>query len=99
MRGTLVGVVSAAGKLSLTDKGKAVASLESGRYTVNVTDQSAKSGFNLQQSKKDATVVTGIAFVGKKTVTLDFKPGQWIFYPTVVGTKSYFIVSAAAGST
>ena len=99
LRGTLIGLVSAAGKLSLTDRGKAVASLESGRYTVTVTDESAKGGFNLQQSKKNASAVTGIAFVGKKTVTLDFKPGQWLFYPTVVGTKSYFIVTAAAGST
>jgi len=94
LRGTLLGIVSATGKLSLTDKGKAVASLESGRYTVEVTDESSKSGFTIQQSSKSPSTVTGVAFIGKKTETLDFKPGQWLFYPSVVGTKNYFIVSA-----
>jgi hypothetical protein len=94
LRGTLLGAVSAAGKLTLTDKGKGVASLKSGRYTVTVTDRSTKGGFTLQEIKKVASTLTGVAFTGTKTVTLDFKPGQWFFYPTFIGTKSYFIVIA-----
>ena len=94
LRGALLGLVNATGKLSLTEKGKAVASLKSGRYTLTVTDESSRSGFTIQQSTKSPSTVTGVAFVGKKTETLDFKPGQWLFYPSVVGSKSYFIVSA-----
>jgi hypothetical protein len=94
-RGTLIGAVSPTGKLSLTDKGRGVAAITSGRYTITVTDKSKTSGFLLQQIRKSASTVTGVGFTGTKSVTLDFKPGQWFFYPTFVGTKSYFIVVAA----
>jgi hypothetical protein len=94
LRGTLIGAVSAAGNLTLTAKGKAVTQLTSGRYTVTVTDKSKKSGFTLQEIHTAGSTVTGVAFTGKKTVTLDLKAGQWLFYPTFVGKKSYFIVVA-----
>ena len=37
--------------------------------------------------------MTGVAFVGKHSVTLTLRPGQWFFYPTFVGTKTYFLVT------
>jgi hypothetical protein len=91
-RGSLTGAVSAAGKLSLKQGGKAVTSLESGRYSLQVTDRSKKSGFLIQEVRKGARTVSGVAAVGKHSVTVDFKRGQWFFYGTFVGKKSYFIV-------
>jgi hypothetical protein len=93
-RGTLAGTVGPSGKLTLTVKGKPVTSLKTGRYTIAVTDRSPKSGFIVQKSHSGATTVTGVAFVGKHSVTLTLKPGQWFFYPTFVGSKTYFLVTS-----
>ena len=93
-RGTLTGLVSTAGVLSLTDKGKPVRSLQAGRYTFAVTDKSSKSAFTVQEVRANATTVTARSFVGKRSVTINLKAGQWFFYPTFVGKKSYFIVLA-----
>jgi hypothetical protein len=94
LRGTLAGAVSAAGKVTLALKGKAVSTLKAGRYTVVVSDASKTNGFVLQQAGKGATSICSNAFVGKKTATVDLKPGQWLFYPTIVGAKTYFLVIA-----
>jgi len=91
-RGALSGAVNAAGKLSLTFKGKGVTSLTAGRYTLTVEDSSAKSGFTLQGTNHAAIAVSGVAFRGKKTLSVDLTTGQWFFYPTFVGKKTYFIV-------
>ncbi len=93
-RGDLTGTVSASGALSLELKGKNVATLEAGRYKVSVVDHSARSGFNLQEIRKSATTVTGTTFVGKRSVTVALKAGQWFYYPTFIGKKTYFIVVA-----
>jgi hypothetical protein len=94
LRGTLVATVSAAGAPKLTFKGKGVTTLKAGRYTFSVSDRSAKGGFILQQIKQGAITVTGVPFVGKRRVTLNLKAGQWFFYPTFVGAKTYFVVTA-----
>jgi hypothetical protein len=91
-RGTLVGKVSAAGKVTLTYDGRVVSSLKSGRYTISVTDASKKSGFVIQESHKVATAVSTSAFTGKKTKSLDLSKGQWFFYPSFIGQKTYFLV-------
>jgi hypothetical protein len=90
--GALTGSVSAAGKLTLSFKGKPVATLTAGRYTLTVTDKSKKSGFTIQGTGHPALTVTGTSFVGKRTASVSLSAGQWFFYPTFVGTKSYFIV-------
>lgn len=91
-RGTLAATVSAAGKLTLIRNGKRLsAPLRSGRYRIAVDDRTSKSGFMLQQIRKRPLTLTGSAFVGKHTVTLDLKPGQWMFY-SPAGKKQYFIV-------
>ncbi len=92
VRGTLVGSVSATGRLTLTSGGKKVSTLPAGRYTFRLTDKSKKAGFNLQTIKQAAKSLTGIAFVGTKSVKVNLRAGQWLFYPTFVGKKSYFIV-------
>jgi hypothetical protein len=90
-RGTLNGTVSAAGKLTLTSKGKGVSTLKAGRYTIAVTDMTPKSGFIVQEIRRQAMTVTGVSFVGKRSVTVELKAGQWMFY-SAAGKKSYFIV-------
>ena len=91
-RGTLTAAVSKAGKLSLTWKGKNVATLTKGRYTLAVTDKSSKSGFVLQEIHQAAINLSGIGFVGTRKISVDLTAGQWFFYPTFVGKKTYFIV-------
>jgi hypothetical protein len=93
-RGTLLGAVSLAGADTLTSGGKTVATLKTGRYTVRVVDRSMKGGFSVQQSHKNATTVTGVGFVVTRSRTITLKPGQWFFYPTFVGKKTYFLVVA-----
>jgi hypothetical protein len=90
-RGKLAGTVSPAGKLALAFKGKSVDKLKGGRYKFTVVDQSSSRAFMLQQIRKRPLTLTGAAFVGKHTVTLDLKLGQWMFY-SPAGKKQYFIV-------
>lgn len=90
--GTLTATVSAAGKLSLTFKGRPVATLKAGRYTVKVTDKAKKAGFIVQGTGQSALTLTGSSFVGTHSATVDLTAGQWFYYPTFVGAKTYFIV-------
>jgi hypothetical protein len=91
LRGTLQGLVTAAG-IKLTSKGKAVTSLKAGRYKLAVTDTSSRGGFTLQEIRKSATTVTGGPFVGKHSVTVTLRPGQWFYYLSFTAKKNYFIV-------
>ena len=93
-RGTLLATVSAAGRLSLTFKGKSVSTLKSGRYTISVTDHSKRSGFLVQETGNTADTVSTSPFMGKRSVTVTFAKGQWFFYPTFIGAKTYFLVSS-----
>ena len=67
---------TAAGALTLTREGKAVANLKAGRYRVTVDDRSKKSGFILQQVRGRARTVTGTSFVGKQTVSVELRGGS-----------------------
>ncbi len=86
-RGSLVGAVSAAGKLTLKQGGKAVTSLKPGRYSLQVTDSSRKAGFIVQEVRKGAKTVSGVTAVGKHSATVVLKSGQWFFYGTFVGEE------------
>jgi hypothetical protein len=89
LRGTLSGVVTAAGRLSIAYKGKAVKSLKAGRYTITVVDRSSSNGFVVKG--KHTTSVTGMAFIGKRSVTLSLTAGRWSFGPSAA--KSTYTVS------
>jgi hypothetical protein len=91
-RGSLIGAVNAAGALTLKRNGKTVSSLLAGRYTFKITDGSKKSSFTVQEIKKTATTVTGTTFTGKKSLTINLRAGQWFYYGSFVGKKTYFIV-------
>jgi len=93
LRGTLDATVSPTGKPKLTFKGEVVTTLKAGRYTVSVVDQSKTSGFIIQETRKAPTTAAGISFVGRRKVTIVLQAGQWFFYPTFIGAKSYFIVT------
>jgi hypothetical protein len=90
-RGTLTGAVSAAGRLTISYKGKSVASLKAGRYTIRVTDKSSTNGLVLQKLKHSATVnVSGLAFVGTSAKTLPLSAGKWFFMPRI-GKATYVV--------
>ena len=91
-RGTLTGAVSAAGRLTLSYKGKSVASLKAGQYTIRFVDKSSTAGLVLQKLKHSATVmVSGPAFVGTQTKTLPLSAGTWFFMPRV-GKATYAVL-------
>jgi len=92
-RGTLNGGVSTAGKPTLARNGKPVSSVKQGRYQVVVLDENGRTGFFLQKLGKAPTLLTTAPFVGRRTVAVTLRPGQWIFYASP-GRKSYFVVTA-----
>jgi hypothetical protein len=94
LRGSLVATVSASGTARLTRNGKPVTSLKAGRYTFRVTDSSRTAGFNVQELKNVAVTVTTSKFTGRRSKIVNLKAGQWFFYPTFLGKKTYFIVVA-----
>jgi hypothetical protein len=94
LRGNLIATVSANGTPKLTFKGKGVTALKAGRYTVTASDESSKGGMIIQAIKGGVTTVTGVQFIGKRTMSLNLKAGQWFFYPSFVGAKTYFIVTS-----
>jgi hypothetical protein len=92
-RGALAGGVTTAGKLSLTFKGKAVNSLKSGRYTISVLDETSKSGFVLQLRNQKPVTVSGKSHIGRRTVTVTLKAGQWTFSSAPGAKKTFFVVT------
>jgi len=92
--GTLSGTVGSTGALKLTFKGKTVTTLKPGKYTVTVVDTSTHNGFLLHG--KSTVTVSSVPYVGKKSLVVDLKTGQWYFAPTTKGKKTFFIVTAPA---
>jgi len=90
-RGTLIGAVNAAGRLTLSFKGKSVSTLMAGTYTIRFTDKSSTAGLVLQKLKHSATVrVSGAAFIGTQTKSLPLSAGTWFFMPRV-GKATYAV--------
>jgi hypothetical protein len=78
-RGTLTAAVSGAGTLTVAYKGGPVMNLAAGRYTVVVTDRSTTNGLILEKSRHSETLVTGIAFIGKRSAPVNLTAGKWFF--------------------
>ena len=85
--------MSAAGKLSLEYKGKGVALLSPGRYTVSLTDRDKKDGFVLDERGRAALTLAAAGFVGHRSVSVELGSGQWSFSPRASGPKTYFVVT------
>jgi hypothetical protein len=91
--GTLNATVSSASKPTLTTKGKAVSSLKAGRYKWTITDRDAKAGLMiLGPTSKAPTSLSGVKFVGKRSVAIKLTAGKWTYY-TNLGTIHYFRVT------
>jgi hypothetical protein len=90
-RGTLAGVVSASGRLTVAFNGKSIKTLKPGRYTVTVTDRSSSSGFLLGKAKHAAAAITGAAFMGKRSAKVTLTAGTWIVTPRP-GQTSFSLV-------
>jgi plastocyanin len=85
--GTLIGRVNPAGKLTLTYGGIPVTKVKAGRYKITVADRTGKRSFLVQQAGHAATTVSGVAFVGTRSVTLQLAAGKWSFF-TSAGARS-----------
>ena len=92
-RGSLMGTVSAAGKLTLAFKGRSVEKLIAGRYTIRVVDRSSSSGFTVERAKHAPLKVTSADFVGKHTASVDLTAGTWLFAPNA-GKTAFSVVVA-----
>jgi hypothetical protein len=93
LRGTLLGSVTTAGKLTLRLNGKTVTSLKAGRYKVTVLDETSKSGFLLQKLGKNATTVTSKPYLGRNSILITLNAGKW-FYFSPAAKKTGFTVTA-----
>jgi hypothetical protein len=89
-RGILAGAITAGGKLTVAYKGKSVGSLQHGKYTFKVTDQSSSHGFLIQKLNHKPIAISGVAYVGKRTASVNLTTGTWIFTPKL-GQKAYTI--------
>jgi hypothetical protein len=92
-RGSLDGVVTSSGAISLTKAGEPVTTLKAGRYKITVTDKAPAESFTIQKIRVPAHTITGSQFVGRHTVMLILSAGQWFYYPSFTGKKIYFIVT------
>lgn len=90
---TLNGTVGPGFTISLKMGGKSVKSLKAGSYKFVIADKSSIHNWRLKGPGvgKD---LTGIGFVGKKTVTLKLKAGKYTYYcvPHASSMKGSFTV-------
>ena len=92
-RGKLAVTVSSAGKATLRQSGRAVASLKTGRYDVVVDDEDTRAGFSVRHGIREAVPVTGVRFKGKRTKRMALTSGSWTFSARP-GTSVRFTVAA-----
>jgi hypothetical protein len=77
LAGTLRGTIGPTGKASLLINGKAVSKLAPGRYKITVVDTSPRRGFVIRETGRPANTLSGIGFVGARSVTTNLSAGQW----------------------
>jgi hypothetical protein len=91
---SLAAVVSAQNAATLSESGRQVSRLKSGRYTLVVEDHSSTAGFTLQRSGKAPTVVSGAPFVGRRSLALELGAGTWFYYSTPAHKSSFVVVAS-----
>lgn len=87
----LSGSVASGGNLSVAFNGKSVKKLAAGRYTIRVTDRSTTSGFMLEKGKSRLMAVSGTAYTGKRSASVNLTPGKWSFLSRP-GKTAYTVV-------
>ena len=91
-RGTIDATVGRSGGVTLTSDGKAVASLNAGRYALAVVDANAQAGLFVQSLHGRPVTIAATAFTGKKTVELTLQAGRWTFFSNP-GSPTHFVVT------
>jgi plastocyanin len=78
----LKGTVGPGFTIKLTKAGKKVKSLPAGKYTFVVSDKANIHNFVLEKEKggKFEKALTGVSFIGTKTVTVKLAKGKWKYY-------------------
>ena len=56
--------------------------LAAGKYTLAITDASAKSAVELMRVGGKAKALTSVGFAGQKSVALVLTAGQWKLFPS-----------------
>jgi hypothetical protein len=92
VRATLVGKLTAIGDVQLTKGGAAVTRLMIGRYKFSIADGSSESGFKVQHTGGTPITLTGVTFVGKRTVIVTLTAGQWKAFSGKGNTQSFTVV-------
>src|SRR5205085_9834202 len=79
---TLLGTVGPGFTISLTLHGKKVTTLPHGVYRFSIADRGSIHNFVLQRltGGKFMRALTGVPFVGSKTITLTLGPGRWKYF-------------------
>jgi hypothetical protein len=95
LSGTLLGRVSPAGKLTLSSGGVPVTKVKAGRYKLTVADKASTRSYVVQRKGGSATTVSGVSFMGTRTIVLTLTAGQWTYY-TSSGAKSASTFSVTA---
>jgi hypothetical protein len=84
-------VVDSSGKPTLARRGRAVKTLNAGRYAVAVHDADPHAGFFVQARGRRALAVAGVGFVGRRTQTITLTAGTWTYF-AAKGTARRFTV-------
>jgi hypothetical protein len=98
-KGTLGATIATNGVVALmTKSGKPVdrSPLPAGRYTLVLSDNDPHAGFVLSGLKSAPVAATSASFLGRRSLTVSLKPGQWTFYASNGGAKHYFVAAATA---
>jgi hypothetical protein len=81
-------------KASLVLGSKAVTKLRAGKYSLKITDSSAKVAFMLRRKGAAAVAITSAKFTGPRALTLNLKAGIWTYYSSQPGAATHtFTVS------
>jgi hypothetical protein len=90
--GTINATLKKNGALSMTNKGKTVLTLKTGKYKFVITDDSSKGGFVIEPVSGNPKNLTGTKFVGKLSKGAVLKPGRWMYH-SAAGKTYYFLVT------
>lgn len=77
----LTGTTGPGFTITLKKAGRKVVALPAGRYTITVSDKSTIHDFRLKGPGMNK-VITGVRFMGTKTVTLTLKSGRYTYVCT-----------------
>jgi hypothetical protein len=89
--GTLTATVSAAGRLTLTTRGKTVSIVKPGQYRIEVTDHDPRASFVLQANGAPPDALTRAGFVGSRSVTVTLTSGIWKYYARPAKAASFLV--------